>query len=589
MEGLIETVSTKLTIPEIQLRSDIRKHRLEIIYRGFPLKSTDLSGEVEKFSKLVKIKSRLQENVEEIILGQVQEGNQTNGLSLGESGDYCVIVLVKIELLDMLKHGNLVDLAQKFKNSKFKVDILMENGTIHDLDHSARSEFMTKAGVCFDNYRFVILGLIFFITIINYLDRSALSYAVDDIQKEYGVTKEQYGIISSAFSVGYLIMSFFGGLMVDRWGSRKVWSAAAASWSLCTCLYYFTDGFLSLFFIRAALGMCEGPHFPAMARSVADWMHKSESVRANSLSLAATPFSMAIGAPIITGLIYAFGWKMMTVFLGSLGFIWVFLWVILFRDYPENSSFVSKKELLYIRDDVASDRKIRGTEIRKKGRENSTATWRFILLNPALVSNNIGFFAFGYVQNFAFNWLPVFFSSTFSIPKPQIGEMLTGLWITVGIMYLVGGYISDYLWQKTKSLRIARSYFIIFCFTISSFILIIQTFVDTLLTTIILLTLGLGFALMPASSFFAVNIDLAKEKAATSLGVMIIMFSISGILSPILTGILVQNSGNFKSVFYVICGVNTFASIVIFLFQKPGTNAIRQGQKNLEVSLLSKD
>src|SRR6202142_891380 len=80
------------------------------------------------------------------------------------------------------------------------------------------------------NYRWVITGLIFFITLINFIDRSAISFVIEPLKKEFNFTDTQFGMILSAFGVGYMLLTAFGGWLVDRWGARLVWPLAAIAW-----------------------------------------------------------------------------------------------------------------------------------------------------------------------------------------------------------------------------------------------------------------------------------------------------------------------------------------------------------------------
>jgi type II secretory pathway component PulF len=77
---------------------------------------------------------------------------------------------------------------------------------------------------------------------------------------------------------------------------------------------------------------------------------------------------------------------------------------------------------------------------------------------------------------------------------------------------------------------------------------------------------------MTTPVFYAVNYDLAQERAAASIGIKHVLYSVSGIIAPSITAIVLEKSGNFSAVFWLMIGLNVFASIVLFLFQKPKEN-----------------
>src|SRR5581483_9376141 len=152
-----------------------------------------------------------------------------------------------------------------------------------------------KAGL----FRWVIMGLAFLVTLINYLDRSAIAYAISSIKADFGLSDAQFGFIAGAFAIGYMIMTLGGGILVDLWGAHRVWSVAALLWSGCTALMGVASNFPVMFCFRTMLGLAEGPHFPSLTRVVADWLPKEERARATAIGLAAVPFAQVIGGPLI--------------------------------------------------------------------------------------------------------------------------------------------------------------------------------------------------------------------------------------------------------------------------------------------------
>src|SRR5271156_3671496 len=117
------------------------------------------------------------------------------------------------------------------------------------------------------HYRWVVAAMIFFITLVNFIDRSAISFVIEPLKKEFHFTDTQFGMILSAFGVGYVLLTVFGGWLGDVWGTRVVWPLAAIAWSLCVGFLGFASGFWSFIWLRFFLGVAEGPHFPAMSSS----------------------------------------------------------------------------------------------------------------------------------------------------------------------------------------------------------------------------------------------------------------------------------------------------------------------------------
>lgn len=414
------------------------------------------------------------------------------------------------------------------------------------------------------HYRWVIVVISFFAIIINYLDRSALSYAIGPLESAFGLTNTDFGLIAAAFGVGYLIMTVVGGVIVDRFGAHRVWSSFSIFWSIACALIALATGFWSLFVFRMLLGIAEGPNFPALTRVDTDWLPVSERARALAVGLAAVPFASVLGAPFISHLVAAVGWRWMFVILGALGVIWAVAWMLLFRDKPALSKHVSPAELSHIQSELEALPNQQGHSLKEQ-----KTTWKFMLFNRSLLVNNYAFFVFGYLLFFAITWLPGYLEQTYAIKIKEVGWFLVAPWLLATILILLGGVISDWLWKKTRSIRMARSHLIWICQIISALCFIPVIFSHSLMVSLIGITLGVGFGMMPNAAFYAINADLARDRVATSLGIMDCAFAAAGILAPLITGVLSNATGSFTAAFSLLIGLTFTSALAIILFQNP--------------------
>lgn len=409
------------------------------------------------------------------------------------------------------------------------------------------------------NYRWFIASLIFFITLVNFIDRSAISFVIAPLKEQFHFSDTQFGMILSAFGVGYMLLTAFGGWMVDKWGTRMVWPLAAVSWSLCVGFLGLASGFWSFIIIRFLLGVTEGPHFPAMTASIGNWLSPSERARALSLGLVAIPLSSVVGAPLTAYLVADFGWQAMFFIVSSSGILWAGVWYMFFRDRPEDSPFVNILEKAHIAAPSAN----------KSQNEAKNVDWRFILTHPALVANNIAYFAFGYMLFFATLWLPGYFLSQHNLNLKSVGWYLTIPWLVGAVFLKAGGILSDWLFQKTGSSRIARSHLIWISQLLAAICFVALSYANTLGFSLVFLSLGLGFGLMPQPAFFSINIDVAKERAGSAQGITSCCLSIAGIVAPLLTGWLIDLTGNYKGAFLLLAGFTALAVLVVIFFHHP--------------------
>lgn len=413
--------------------------------------------------------------------------------------------------------------------------------------------------------------MIFFITLVNFIDRSAISFIIEPLKQEFLLSDTEFGMILSSFGVGYFLLTVVGGWLVDKLGPRLVWPLAAVCWSLCVCFLGFAVGFWSFVGIRFLLGIAEGPHFPAMSRSISDWLSPSERARALSLGLVAIPVSSVIGAPIVSYLVADYGWRPMFFIISSVGILWAIAWYFLFRDKPEDSPHVNKAEREYITQPTPNC----------KEKQEISRPWRFILTNPVLIANNIAYFAFGYMLFFATLWLPGYFSSQYGLNLKAVGWYLTIPWLAGSVFLKAGGILSDYLYKKTGKNRIARSHLIWGSQLLAAISFLFLSFTNSLPLAILFLSLGLGFGLMPQAVFFSVNIDIAKDSVGAAQGVTSGCLSLAGIIAPAMTGLLIDMTGNFQGAFLLLAGLTGISVITVLLFHHPDRKWSPRAAKHL--------
>src|SRR3954462_4588273 len=125
--------------------------------------------------------------------------------------------------------------------------------------------------------RYLIVFMLFVVTMVNYADRATISIAGPALSKDLGLSAVQMGYVFSAFGWSYVIAQIPGGWLLDRFGSRTVYAVSIMVWSLLTMMQGWI-GFLSggaavaaLFGLRFLVGFAEAPSFPANARMVAAW------------------------------------------------------------------------------------------------------------------------------------------------------------------------------------------------------------------------------------------------------------------------------------------------------------------------------
>ena len=163
--------------------------------------------------------------------------------------------------------------------------------------------------------RWVILGMLFILTAINYADRATLSIAGTSIAKDLKLDPVAMGYIFSAFGWSYVIGQLPGGWLLDRFGSKFVYFFSIILWSFFTLTQGFvgavaaSSAIMFLFAMRFMVGLCEAPSFPANARIVAAWFPTSERGTASAIFNSAQYFATVLFAPLMGWITHTFGWQ----------------------------------------------------------------------------------------------------------------------------------------------------------------------------------------------------------------------------------------------------------------------------------------
>jgi MFS family permease len=423
-------------------------------------------------------------------------------------------------------------------------------------------------------FRWLVVFLLFAITIVNYIDRAAISYAIPVIQRELGFSATESGAILGAFGLGYALTTLLGGFAVDRWGARIVLTVAAVLWSLSIGMTALAAGVATLYAARVLLGVSEGPNFPAMTGAVTHWLSPHERATALGNALLAVPLALAVGGPVVTQLLAWLDWRLTFAVLFALSAAWVPLWWFLFRDSPADSRFVNQAELDHIQSHhEAVTRRPRAVLRTWPGMGVVAA----LLTNRTLLANTWAFFVFGYFLFFFMTWLPSYLERKYGLNLGAVGLFTVLPWLAAAFTLWLFGRWSDALLASTGRLRIARSYLIAGTQFVAAIAVIPVAMTDSLTVAIAGITVAVAASMGANAAYYAVNVDIVPERAATALGLMDFAFAIAGFLAPAITGWVLNIRGSFTDGFLLMAVLALSSVVVVLLFHHPDKDAARRG------------
>ncbi|WP_372935606.1 MFS transporter, partial [Mariniphaga sediminis] len=202
--------------------------------------------------------------------------------------------------------------------------------------------------------RWLIIGMIFLATVINYIDRSALSImwgneiVEGSIAQSLDLTKDDYGNILNIFMVFYALGQLFTGKIFDKVGTRIGYVLSIGIWGLSSFLHSTVRGFLSISIFRSLLGFSEAGNWPGAVKSNAEWFPIKERAIAQGLFNAGASIGSVIAPLFIATLFVAYGWRITFMVVGSFGILWIIPWLIINKAGPKKHPWITKEEQDFI-------------------------------------------------------------------------------------------------------------------------------------------------------------------------------------------------------------------------------------------------
>lgn len=398
-------------------------------------------------------------------------------------------------------------------------------------------------------YRFGILALITLVLALSTGDRAALSVAGGDMGKELGISSVELGYLFSAFSWAYVLFLIPSGWLADRIGSKKAMMLAVVVWSIftvCMGLVHFVGLVVPLLLaLRFLLGAAESPVGPAAGRVIAAWFPSSERGKAGAIFNSAQYLSLAVFTPFMGWLCHRYGWEYVFIIMGLLGLLIASVWWKYYH-LPIKHPHMNFVELEYIRaGEGLVDLEHRAADP-LLGKRSQWQDIGALFRSRMMVGIFLAQYCINAITWFYMSWFPIYLVKErgFDILQAGIVASIPALCGLIG--GVSSGFVSDSILKKTRNLSLARKTPITIGLLLSASIMLCN-YVNNEVLVIALMSLaffGKGFG----SLGWTVVADTApKELIGTTGGVFNAIGNMSGIITPVVIGYLLQSSGSFAS------------------------------------------
>jgi MFS transporter, ACS family, hexuronate transporter len=395
-----------------------------------------------------------------------------------------------------------------------------------------------------------MIGLIMLGSIVNYLTRSTLAVAASTIQDQLHINNEQYSWIVGAFQ-GAIMAQPICGYVLDVLGLKAGFAIFAIAWSLINMSHSLANGWQSLAWLRGALGFAEGSANPAGMKATADWFPAKERGLAGGVYNIGASVGSMLAPPLVAWAILAYNWRSAFVITGSLGLIWVTLWLLLYQS-PDRHPSLSEEERSYI---------AAGQEKHLQGDGTRPSVWSIlsrrnfwgIALPRFLADPTWGTLSF---------WLPLYLTRERHMDLKHIAMFAWMPFLAADFGCIFGGLVAMQA-QKRFKLSVVNSRRC--AFTLGAFLMVGMAFVGVVQSpyaAIALLSLG-GFAHQTLSvTVITMSSDLFKRNEVATAAGMAGTFGNAGLLIfSLLIGSLVAKVG--YAPFFVVLGLLDLGGAIV--------------------------
>ncbi|EZQ07059.1 MULTISPECIES: MFS transporter [Acidianus] len=405
-----------------------------------------------------------------------------------------------------------------------------------------------------------IIPIVFFLYLINFLDRVNISYAIDAGMFNFlGVPSKEADFIasiaSSLFFVGYFIPQIFSNLGINRYGVRKIFTIAFTAWGLITIATGFVTSVPEVYVLRFLLGIAEGPFYAGVIFYLSLWFLKSERATANSLFNAAIPIAGIVGS-IIAGSIFSFygdypGWRILFWYEGGLALVGAALAFFLLTDFPHQASWLSKDE-----------KKALESAINEESAQKVKIKWTRSLKDRDVIILALVYFL-GVTSLYGYSiWLPSIISSISGVSAAESSFLSAIPYVIASISLFFIATYSD----KRQNHKITT--FLVFIVAALGLAASAATVSIVVISFILFCIAAIGiFSFL--SPFWAIPTKfLEGDSAAASIGLINAVGNLGGIVGPIVVGYLELITNSFVSGVYAMALFSLLAGLILLLVKR---------------------
>jgi MFS family permease len=409
--------------------------------------------------------------------------------------------------------------------------------------HSPAASFSSDIAIRLTNARrWAIVGLLFTASLINYFDRATISFALPLISKELQLGPEAKGVLLSAFFWSYALLQIPMGVLADRVNLRWLYAAAFTLWSVSQGLMGLATGLGTLILFRMLLGVGEAIYLPGGSKVVSLLFAPAERGLPCGLFDAGTRTGLVVEGVLVPWMLIHYGWRTSFSFIGFAALLWLIPW------------FLTTPDGLHGR--AASGDA-------PAARPGFGPAFAALVTNRNLLGVCLTFFCFDYYWYFLVNWLPDYLVTGRGLTILHAGLYAALPYFVFGASEPIGGWLADRLVQRGWSETRARKGVVTVAF-LTGLLLIPAARVNTPGVAVALIVGGCLVGLATGNLLVILQSCAPPRAIGLWTGVYNFIGNIAGILSPLITGFLIERSGSYTPPFMLAAALIAVGPIALW-------------------------
>jgi MFS transporter, ACS family, hexuronate transporter len=385
-------------------------------------------------------------------------------------------------------------------------------------------------------FRWVICVLLLLGMTKNYMDRQVIGILKTTLQHQFAWSEIDYGNLVAAFQAAYALGLLFVGRFIDQLGTRIGYASAMAVWSLASVTQGWMSSLSGFLAGRSALGLGESAVFPASVKCIAEWFPRRERALALGVANAGTNLGAIITPLLVPWITWHWGWRWAFFSIGSAGFLWLALWLWLYRS-PEEHPLCAPAELAHIRSDPVEPE----TRLHWLSLLPHKQTWAFALAK----------FTTDPIWWFLLFWVPDFLQREHGLSLLQIGPPIVVIYLMADGGSIAGGWFSSFLIHRGRSVNFSRKIAMLIC-AISIVPVVFAPKMNSTAGAVLLLGLAAAAHQGFSANLYTIASDMFPRKAVASIvGFGGMAGAVGGLLIAKIVSYFLEWTGSYSLPFFI--------------------------------------